>query len=174
MHCNSNTIEKQLKIIHACEKGATGVYYGHRIIAKIFFPNMVPSLDEMHQHECEHFSIFVQYLKDKNISKGLPPTLWCGAGIIYGLFVGALGENSIWVSTARIEEIVNKELDDAASFLREKEPEIFKAVLEIQKDELLHQNIAADKADFSGLKSKIVSKLATQCSYAAKFVAACT
>lgn len=174
MHCSSNTIEKQLKIIHACEKGATGVYYGHRIIAKIFFPKIVPSLDEMHHHECEHFLIFGKFVKEKNISKGLPPVLWCAAGIIYGLFIGALGENSIWVSTAKIEEIVNKELDEASVFFREREPEIFNAVLEIQKDELLHKNTAAERADFSGLKSRLVSKLATQCSYAAKFVAACT
>ncbi len=174
MHCNSNTIEKQLKIIHACEKGATGVYYGHRIIARIFFPKIVPLLDEMHQHECEHFSIFGQFIKDKSMSSGLPPVLWCGAGIVYGLFIGALGENSIWVSTAKIEDIVNKELDDASAFFREKEPEVFKAVLDIQKDELLHRNTAAEKADFSGLKPRMVSKLATQCSYAAKFIAACT
>lgn len=174
MHCNSKTIEKQLKIIHACEKGATGVYYGHRIIARILFPNIVPSLDEMHQHECEHFSIFGKFVQDKNISKGLPPILWCGAGIIYGLVIGILGENSIWVSTATIEEIVNKELDDASEFFRNKEPEVFKAVLDIQKDELLHKNIASEKADFSGVKSKFVSNLATWCSYAAKFIAAYT
>lgn len=174
MHCNANTIEKQLKIIHACEKGATGVYYGHRIIAKIFFPNIVPSLDEMHQHECEHFSIFGKFVQDKNIRKGLPPILWCGAGIFYGLFIGALGKNSIWVSTATIEEIVNKELDEASAFFRDQEPEIFKTVLAIQKDELLHKNIAVEKADFSGAKSKFVSNLATRCSYAAKFIATYT
>ena len=48
-------IETQLRIIHACEKGATGVYYGHRIIAKLFFRDMITTLDEMHRHETEHF-----------------------------------------------------------------------------------------------------------------------
>ena len=46
-------IETQLRIIHACEKGATGVYYGHRIIAKLFFRDMITTLDEMHRHETE-------------------------------------------------------------------------------------------------------------------------
>ncbi len=58
-------IETQLRIIHACEKGATGVYYGHRIIAKLFFRDMITTLDEMHRHETEHFYLEIFLLNIK-------------------------------------------------------------------------------------------------------------
>lgn len=103
-------IETQLRIIHACEKGATGVYYGHRIIAKLFFRDMITTLDEMHRHETEHFYLFGNFLAQYKNSVALPSLLWCVGGILYGLLIGLFGRNAIWVSTASIENIVNKEL----------------------------------------------------------------
>ena len=73
----SKEIETQLRIIHACEKGATGVYYGHRLIAKLFFKDMVKTLDEMHQHETEHFNFFGYFLLNIKILLSYP--LYFGA-----------------------------------------------------------------------------------------------
>lgn len=70
-------IETQLRIIHACEKGATGVYYGHRLIAKLFFKDMVKALDEMHQHETEHFNLFGYFLLNTKMLLSYP--LYSGA-----------------------------------------------------------------------------------------------
>lgn len=164
-------IETQLRIIHACEKGATGVYYGHRLIAKLFFKDMVKALDEMHQHETEHFNLFGYFFAQYKNAVVLPSILWCAGGIIYGLLIGLLGRNAIWISTASIENIVNKELDEAAIFFKEKDIEIHHAVLDIQKDEIHHQKIASEHADFANNLAKIISYFAQQCAYLAKFLA---
>lgn len=164
-------IETQLRIIHACEKGATGVYYGHRIIAKLFFRDMVNALDEMHQHETEHFNLFGNFLAQYRNAVALPSILWCAGGILYGLLIGLLGRNAIWVSTASIESIVNKELDQAAIFFKEKNIDIYNAVLDIQKDEVNHQQIASQQANFNGYLAQMISSFAQQCAYLAKFLA---
>lgn len=164
-------IETQLRIIHACEKGATGVYYGHRLIAKLFFKDMVKALDEMHKHETEHFNLFGYFFAQYKNAVVLPSILWCAGGIIYGLLIGLLGRNAIWISTASIENIVNKELDEAAIFFKEKDIEIHHAVLDIQKDEIHHQKIASEHADFDNNLAKIISYFAQQCAYLAKFLA---
>lgn len=164
-------IETQLRIIHACEKGATGVYYGHRIIAKLFFADIVIDLDQMHQHETEHFNLFGNFLTQYKTSITLPSIFWCVGGIIYGTFIGILGRNAIWVSTAKIENIVNKELDDAAEFFKEKNIDIYNAVLQIQKDELNHHDIAQQNANFNQPIAKMVTRIAQQCAYFAKFLA---
>ncbi len=165
-------IETQLKIIHACEKGATGVYYGHRLVARVLFPSIVPALDEMHAHETEHFALFGAFLENRHAKKGLPPVLWCVGGIIYGLLIGLLGPNAIWVSTATIESIVNKELDIASIFFKNKSNEIYDAVLAIKEDELKHQSFAAEKASFNSGIARFVRLSATQCAYLAKYIAA--
>ncbi len=165
-------IETQLKIIHACEKGATGVYYGHRLIARLFFAGMVPALDEMHQHEKEHFALFGAFLATRGAKQRIPPVLWCAGGIIYGILIGLLGRNAIWVSTATIEGIVNKELDMASIFFKDKSIDIYHSVLTIQQDELQHQSIATRAAVFSGWVARFVSASAEQCAYLAKYIAA--
>ena len=164
-------IETQLRIIHACEKGATGVYYGHRLVAKLFFKDMLSHLDEMHQHETEHFNLFGGFLAQYKNTVALPTLLWCIGGIIYGVLIGLFGKNAIWVSTASIENIVNKELDIAALFFKDKNMDIYNAVLEIQKDELSHQNIASQNSDFDHYLAKIIANIAQQCAYLAKFLA---
>lgn len=164
-------IETQLRIIHACEKGATGVYYGHRVIAKLFFKDIIRELDEMHQHETEHFNLFGAFLDQYKTSVALPSVLWCAGGIIYGLIIGIFGRNAIWVSTASIENIVNKELDEASLFFKEKNIEIYNAILDIQKDELSHHDTAFQKADFNHVLAKTISKIAQYCAYLAKYLA---
>ncbi|MFW1951258.1 demethoxyubiquinone hydroxylase family protein [Acinetobacter beijerinckii] len=164
-------IETQLRIIHACEKGATGVYYGHRIIAKLFFRDMITTLDTLHRHETEHFYLFGNFLNQYKNSVALPSLLWCIGGIFYGLLIGLFGRNAIWVSTASIENIVNKELEEAAFFFKEKNINIYQAVLEIQEDEISHQHIALVHADFNSPIAKMIAKFAQQCAYLAKFLA---
>ena len=164
-------IDKQLKIIHACEKGATGVYYGHRVVAKLFYPKIISDLDEMHAHECEHFSIFGDLIKTRGSRRVTFPIIWCVGGIAYGLIIGTLGVNSIWVSTATIEDIVNTELEIAAKFFKENDSQIYDAVNKIKIDEELHRDIASERAVFTGMLPKLIRKSATKLSYMAKYLA---
>jgi len=164
-------IDKQLRIIHACEKGATGVYYGHRMVAKLFYPKIISDLDEMHAHECEHFKIFGDLINDRGSRRATFPILWCAGGIGYGFIIGLLGVNSIWVSTATIEGVVNIELEIAAEFFKENDSQIYSAVNKIKIDEELHRDVASERAVFTGILPKLIRKSATKLSYVAKYLA---
>ncbi|MCX4029717.1 demethoxyubiquinone hydroxylase family protein [Endozoicomonas sp. SM1973] len=163
-----NEVDKQLKIMHACEKGATGVYYGHRLVAWVFYRDIIPDLNEMHRHEVEHFHIFGDYISKRKSSSVFLPTLWCGAGIVYGIFIGLLGKNAIWVSTSTIESIVDEEMTEAIEILSEVSPELAVEVSRIQQEEREHQSLAARNATHDTAVARAVSRVSYFCSYAAK------
>jgi demethoxyubiquinone hydroxylase (CLK1/Coq7/Cat5 family) len=68
---------RQLRVIHACEKGATGVYWGHRLVASLLNRDVVPVLTQMHAHEMEHFALFGDILRRRGIRHVFAPG--CGA-----------------------------------------------------------------------------------------------
>ena len=57
------SIEKELRIMHACELGAVGVYRGHKCVARYFFRTNLAELDNMRFHEKDHAEIFSSLLK---------------------------------------------------------------------------------------------------------------
>ena len=59
-------IEKELRIMHACEMGAVGVYRGHKCVARYFFRKNLADLDNMRFHEKDHAAIFSSLLKERN------------------------------------------------------------------------------------------------------------
>lgn len=133
---------RHLRVIHACEKGATGVYWGHRWVAAWRYPDLVPALTAMHGHETEHYALFGQLLAVKNSPQVGLPILWCAGGILYGVVTALLGRRAIWKSTAIIEAIVEQELLAASEFFRAHDPQVSAAIEKILLDELQHKEQA--------------------------------
>ena len=130
---------RHLRVIHACEKGATGVYWGHRLVASLFFRDLIPQLSQMHAHEMEHFALFGALMKSRRARTVLFPVVWCAGGIVYGFFTALAGRRAVWRSTAVIEGIVERELLEAASFFQARDPEVHSAIHSILLDELQHK-----------------------------------
>jgi len=151
--------DRHLRVIHACEKGATGVYWGHRFVASLFYPDLVVELTSMHQHETEHYQLFSNLITRKKAHPVSLPVMWCAGGIIYGFITALLGRRAIWKSTAVIEGIVEKELLDASEFFRTRDEQIYIAIHKILLDELQHKARAEansqNKTDIDGLISPI-------------------
>lgn len=129
---------RHLRVMHACEKGATGVYWGHRAVARVFYRDMVAQLDEMHAHEMEHYAIFGKLMKARGARSAIAPVLWCAGGIAYGVLTALAGPRAVWRSTAVIESIVQRELQAAADFFEHRDPEIHGVILKILADEVAH------------------------------------
>ncbi|MBC7755417.1 MAG: demethoxyubiquinone hydroxylase family protein [Bdellovibrio sp.] len=91
MKNQEQNVDQHLRIMHACEKGATGVYYGHRLVATFFYRDLIPTLTEMHAHEMEHYTIFSKLMGKRGVKVVFLPIVWCGGGIIYGVFTALLG-----------------------------------------------------------------------------------
>lgn len=132
--------QRHLRIIHACEKGATGVYWGHRLVAALLYRNMLPQLNEMHRHEVEHFEIFGRLMHTRGVRTVIAPVFWCLGGILYGVVTALAGRRAIWKSTAVIEGIVERELNEAARYFQTRDAEIHQAIQQILIDELEHKH----------------------------------
>ncbi|AXQ27199.1 hypothetical protein D0B54_00170 [Solimonas sp. K1W22B-7] len=131
--------DRHLRVIHACEKGATGVYWGHRLIAFAFYRDLIPQLTLMHAHETEHYALFGELIRQKRTRRVPFPVLWCGGGILYGVFTALFGRRAIWKSTAIIEGIVEKELTEAADFFQHRDATVHATILRILEDERQHK-----------------------------------
>jgi len=131
--------DRHLRVMHACEKGATGVYWGHRMVASVFFRSIVSQLSEMHAHEMEHFAIFGSLMKSRDVRHVVAPVLWCAGGIVYGVVTAMAGKRAVWKSTAVIETIVEREMLEAASFFQAYDPEIHAAIHRILVEERQHK-----------------------------------
>lgn len=160
MNVDTRLANRHLRVIHACEKGATGVYWGHRLVATLFFRDLIPQLLQMHAHEVEHFALFGALMKDRRARTVLFPFLWCAGGIIYGFFTALGGRQAVWKSTATIEAIVERELLVAAEFFRTRDPEVHAAIHTILLDELQHKELGQTQSAIAGKLDALVDSAA--------------
>lgn len=162
---------RHLRVMHACEKGATGVYWGHRAIATVFYRSLVPQLTQMHAHEMEHFALFSALMKERGVRGVFAPILWCAGGIAYGMVTGMGGPRAVWKSTAVIEAIVERELHDAAHFFEFRDPEVFATIQHVLRDEVEHRRAGEDEAPGYQPLDNIVSAAANAGASASKKLA---
>jgi ubiquinone biosynthesis monooxygenase Coq7 len=146
MTSDARVARQHLRVMHACEKGATGVYWGHRAVASIFYRSLIPQLTQMHAHEVEHFALFGALMKRRGIRGVFAPVLWCAGGIIYGIATGIGGPRAVWKSTAVIESIVEKELLEAAQFFQSRDPETYALIQLILEEETEHKRLGEAQA----------------------------
>lgn len=147
-HTMEPLARRHLRVMHACEKGATGVYWGHRAVARVFYRDMLAQLDEMHGHEMAHYAMFGQLMRARGVRTVIAPVFWCAGGIVYGVLTALGGRRAVWRSTAVIEAIVERELQDAAQFFEQRDAEIHSAIVKIVAEEVAHK--AAGEANSPG------------------------
>ena len=163
-------IGKELRIMHACERGATGVYRGHKCVARYFFRTNLNQLDGMRNHEIEHAMIFEQLLADKKVRKCFGSSMFFWGGLFYGVFIGLFGLRAIGASTSTIENIVNKEIE--LSLLKlESEQSISDELKRIQQEELEHKRCGDELAGANESDLNYIKRIANFFAYTAKYLA---
>jgi len=166
----SQLISKEIKIMHACELGAVGVYRGHKCVARYVFRQAIPELDDMRSHEVNHVRIFRQLLDDRKSRPCFAYQVFFWGGLFYGVLIGLLGLKAIGQSTNTIESIVIKELDTALETLSFDES-IVDVIQQVKIDEMSHQSTGSEIAGERFMLSGLVVKLATAGAYTAKNLA---
>lgn len=161
-------INRELRVMHACEKGATGVYRGHKCVARYFFRKNLGEIDTMRAQEREHSNIFEKLLSERNSRTCYFSNMFFWGGLLYGVFIGLFGLKAIGASTSEIENIVNAEFDLSITKLKN-EKKICSIIKEIQLDELQHRDYGQNLAKQS--ESKFIRRIASISSYAAKYLA---
>ena len=159
---DKKTLEEIIRVDHAGERGAIKIYEGQLLALKTFKQNeyLKRKIEEMKEHENEHYDFFNNEIKKRNIAptKFLP--LWDLMGVTLGFGTAMLGEKAAMLCTASVEEVIDGHYKDQTYKLGEDEKELKEKIMKFRDDELHHKDIAYDngatKEGLFGVLDKII------------------
>ena len=159
---NKKTLEEIIRVDHAGERGAIKIYEGQLLALKTFKQNeyLKKTIEEMKEHENEHYDFFDSEIKKRNIAptKFLP--LWDIMGVTLGFGTAMLGEKAAMLCTASVEEVIGDHYKNQTYKLEEDEKELKEKIIKFRDDELHHKDIAYDngatKKGLYGLLDKVI------------------
>ena len=103
---NKKTLEEIIRVDHAGERGAIKIYEGQLLALKTFKQNasLKRKIEEMKEHEREHYEYFDNEIKKRNIEPTKLLPLWDIMGVTLGFRTPMLGEKAAMLSTASVQE----------------------------------------------------------------------
>ena len=158
---NKKTLEEIIRVDHAGERGAIKIYEGQLLALKTFKQNasLKRKIEEMKEHEREHYEYFDNEIKKRNITptKFLP--LWDIMGVTLGFGTAMLGEKAAMLCTASVEEVIDGHYKDQTYKLGKDEEELKKKIIKFRQDELDHKDIAYEEGATKKGVYKILDKV---------------
>jgi len=159
---NKKILEEIIRVDHAGERGAIKIYEGQLLALKTFKRDefLKKKIEEMKEHEKEHYEYFDNEIKKRNISKTKLLPLWDLLGVALGFGTAMLGKKATMLCTASVEEVIGDHYKNQTYKLKEDERELKKKIIKFRDDELEHKNIAyeggATKNGLYGLLDKVI------------------
>jgi ubiquinone biosynthesis monooxygenase Coq7 len=159
---NKKTLEEIIRVDHAGERGAIKIYEGQLLALKTFKQNefLKKKIEEMKEHEKEHYDFFNNEIKRRNIESTKLLPLWDLLGVALGFSTAMLGEKAAMLCTASVEEVIDGHYKNQTYKLEEDEKELKEKIIKFREDELHHKNIAyengATKQGLYGLLDKAI------------------
>ena len=159
---NKKTLEEIIRVDHAGERGAIKIYEGQLLALKTFKQNvsLKRKIEEMKEHEREHYEYFDSEIKKRNIEPTKLLPLWDVMGITLGFGTAMLGEKAAMLCTASVEEVIDGHYKDQTYKLGEDEKELKEKIVKFRDDELHHKDIAYDngatKKGLFGVLDKVI------------------
>ena len=155
-------IEEFIRVDHAGERGAVKIYEGQLLALKTFKLNasLKRKIEEMKEHEKEHYEYFDSEIKKRNIKPTKLLPLWDLMGVTLGFGTAMLGEKAAMLCTASVEEVIDGHYKDQTYKLGKDEEELKKKIMKFRQDELDHKDIAYDngatKKGLFGVLDKVI------------------
>jgi|AraplaMF_Col_mMF_1032025.scaffolds.fasta_scaffold07167_3 ubiquinone biosynthesis monooxygenase Coq7 len=132
-----------LKVNHAGENGAIGIYRGQILVARLTAPSMVAELKEFKTHEERHRAIFLAELQRRGVRRCRSYRL-CGAGgLLLGLITGLFGRHAIAATTVAVERVVLSHLKEQLAVLAGQDDAAIAAIRQIVDEEQHHHDQSA-------------------------------
>ena len=159
---NRKTLEEIIRVDHAGERGAIKIYEGQLLALKTFKQNssLKRKIEEMREHEKEHYEYFENEIKKRNIKPTKLLPLWDIMGVTLGFGTAMLGEKAAMLCTASVEEVIDGHYEDQTNKLGKDEKKLKEKIMKFRQDELDHKDIAynngATKKGLYGLLDKII------------------
>ena len=143
---NKKTLEEIIRVDHAGERGAIKIYEGQLLALKTFKQNasLKRKIEEMKEHEREHYEYFDNEIKKRNIQPTKLLPLWDLMGVTLGFGTAMLGEKAAMLCTASVEEVIDGHYKDQTYKLGKDEEELKKKIMKFRQGELDHKDIAYD------------------------------
>ena len=159
---NKKTLEEIIRVDHAGERGAIKIYEGQLLALKTFKQNedLKNKIEEMKEHENEHYDFFNNEIKKRNIKPTKLLPLWDLMGVTLGFGTAMLGEKAAMLCTASVEEVIDDHYKNQTYKLETDEKELKEKIMKFREDELHHKDIAynngATKKGLYGLLDKVI------------------
>jgi len=168
---NKKTLEEIIRVDHAGERGAIKIYEGQLLALKTFKQDefLKKKIEEMKEHEKEHYEYFDNEIKKRNIkpTKFLP--LWDLLGVGLGFGSTLMGKKAAMLCTASVEEVIDKHYLSQLNQLGSDEKQLKKKIKKFREDEIHHKDIAYEKgATKKGLYSILDKAIKTSSKIAIK------
>ena len=159
---NKKTLEEIIRVDHAGERGAIKIYEGQLLALKTFKQDedLKKQIEEMKEHEKEHYDFFEKEIKKRNISKTKLLPLWDLLGVTLGFGTAMMGKKATMLCTASVEEVIGDHYKNQTYKLKEDEKELKEKIVKFRDDELSHKDIAyeggATKSGLYGLLDRVI------------------
>ena len=159
---DKKSLEEIIRVDHAGERGAIKIYEGQLLALKTFKQDedLKKQIEEMKEHEKEHYDYFNNEIKKRNIQPTKLLPLWDLMGVTLGFGTAMLGEKAAMLCTASVEEVIDGHYKNQTYKLKEDEKELKKKIEKFREDELHHKDIAyengATKKGLYGLLDKVI------------------
>ena len=143
---NKKTLEEIIRVDHAGERGAIKIYEGQLLALKTFKqnPSLKRKIEDMKEHEKEHYEYFNNQIKKRNIKPTKLLPLWDVMGVTLGFGTAMLGEKAAMLCTASVEEGIDGHYKDQTFKLGKDEKKLKDKIMKFREDELHHKDIAYD------------------------------
>ena len=159
---NKKFLEELIRVDHAGERGAIKIYEGQLLALKTLKQDesLKKQIEEMREHEKEHYKFFEKEIKKRNIAPTKLLPLWDLLGVTLGFGTAMLGKKATMLCTASVEEVIGDHYKNQAYELNEDEEALKKNIIKFRDDELRHKDIAyeggASKEGLYGLLDKVI------------------
>ena len=140
-------IEEFIRVDHAGERGAIKIYEGQLLALNTFIKNedLKKTIEEMKEHEKEHFEYFENEIKKRNIKPTKLLPLWDLLGIGLGFGTTIIGKKAAMLCTASVEEVIQEHYADQIKQLEVDEKKLKDKITKFRDDELDHKDIAYEE-----------------------------
>ena len=144
---DKNKIEEFIRVDHAGERGAIKIYEGQLLALNTFVKdeNLKKTIEEMKEHEKEHFEYFENEIKKRNIKPTKLLPLWDLLGVGLGFGTTILGKKAAMLCTASVEEVIQEHYADQIKQLEVDEKKLKDKITKFRDDELDHKDIAYEE-----------------------------
>ena len=109
------------------------------------FQNDKKLIEEMKEHEKEHFEYFDKEIRKRKIKPTIFLPVWDLLGVTLGFGTTMLGEKAAMLCTASVEEVIDGHYKSQLDKLGDDEKDLKKSISKFRDDEIDHKNIAYDK-----------------------------